>query len=91
MTLIDAANRAALKIQHQLEHLRASAGRAELRQSELLTRHAEQLSNSLYPNKSLQEREIAGIYFVSRYGLPLLEQLYKTLHVDCHDHQVISL
>src|SRR5437588_133487 len=89
--LVPAANRAALKIQHQLEHLRASAARAELRQSELLTRHAEQLSNSLYPNKSLQEREIAGIYFVSRYGLPLLEQLYEALHIDCHDHQVISL
>ena len=91
VTLVDAANRAASKIQHQLEHLRASAARAELRQSELLARHAQQLNNALYPDKSLQEREIAGIYFVSRYGLQLLRQLYEVLQIDCHDHQVISL
>lgn len=91
VTLVDAANRAASKIQHQLEHLRASAARAELRQSELLARHAQQLNNALYPDKSLQEREIAGIYFVSRYGLQLIRQLYEVLQIDCHDHQVISL
>jgi len=45
----------------------------------------------LYPNKTLQEREIAGIYYVSRYGPELLRDLYACLHTDCHDHQVITL
>ena len=91
VTLVEAAQRAGSKIQHQLEHLRGSAARAELRQSELLTRHAEQLSNTLYPNKSLQEREISGIYFIARYGRELLQQLYDVVHTDCHDHQVIEI
>jgi uncharacterized protein YllA (UPF0747 family) len=90
-TLVDAANRGASKIQYQLEHLRASAARAELRQSELIERHAEVLSNSLFPNKTLQEREIAGVYFVARYGQGLLQQLYSNIHTDCLDHQIIQL
>jgi uncharacterized protein YllA (UPF0747 family) len=90
-TLVDAANRAGSKMQYQLEHLRSSAARAELRQSEVLERHATFLSNMLYPNKALQEREIAGIYFVARFGSELLQSLYDSIHSDCLDHQVISL
>jgi len=90
-TLLDAADNSASKIHHQLESLRARAARAELRQSEVLSRHAAVLSTALYPNKTLQEREVAGIYFVSRYGAELLRQLYDFIHTDCLDHQVISL
>ena len=90
-TLVDAAENAEVKIQHQLESLRAKAARAELRQAEVLSRHAQLLSNALYPNKALQEREIAGIYFLSRYGKDLLRNLYDSIHADCLDHQVISL
>lgn len=90
-TLVDAAERAGSKIQYQLEHLRSSAARAELRQSELLARHAEVLSNSLYPDKALQEREIAGAYFLARHGLDLLRQLYDAIQTDCLDHQLVYL
>jgi uncharacterized protein YllA (UPF0747 family) len=90
-TLVEAANNAGSKMQYQLEQLRSRAARAELRHSEVLARHAELLSNALYPNKTLQEREIGGIYFVARHGLDLLRQLYDTIHTDCLDHQVITL
>lgn len=90
-TLVDATDNAASKMQHQLESLRARAARAELRQTEVLTRHAELLSHALYPNKTLQEREISGIYFLSRHGTELLRGLYDSIHSDCVDHQVITL
>ena len=90
-TLLDAANRAGSKMQYQLEHLRLSAARAELRQSEVLERHASFLSHTLFPSKTLQEREITGVYFVARYGLDLLKTLYNSIHTDCLDHQVLSL
>lgn len=90
-TLGDAAARAGGKMHYQLEHLRASAARAELRQSELLTRHAELLSSLLYPDKALQERAVAGVYFLARHGLGLLEELFDAVHADCFDHQVIQL
>jgi uncharacterized protein YllA (UPF0747 family) len=90
-TLVDAAQNAESKMRHQLESLRARAARAELRQSEVLGRHAALLSNALYPNKTLQEREIAGIYFLSRHAMELLHDLYDSIHTDCLDHQVITL
>ena len=90
-TLAEAADNAGAKMQHQLETLRGRAARAELRQSELAARHAQQLSVSLYPNKTLQEREIAAIYYIARYGTDFLRDVYANLHPDCHDHQVIGL
>jgi len=90
-TLVDSASNAASKMQHQLAQLRARAARAELRQTEVLGRHADLLCNSLYPNKVLQEREIAGAYFVARGGAEFLQGLYDAIHPDCLDHQIISL
>jgi bacillithiol biosynthesis cysteine-adding enzyme BshC len=90
-TLVDSATNAASKMQHQLTQLRAKAARAELRQTEVLSRHADFLSNSLYPGKALQERGIAGAYFVARHGSEFLRSVYEAIHPDCLDHQVISL
>jgi uncharacterized protein YllA (UPF0747 family) len=90
-TLVEAATNAGSKMQHQLEQLRSRAARAELRQSEILGRHAEALGNALYPNKVLQEREIGGVYFLARHGTQLLRELSDTLRTECLDHQIISL
>jgi bacillithiol biosynthesis cysteine-adding enzyme BshC len=89
-TLVDSALNAASKMQYQLAQLRSKAARAELRQTEVLTRKADLLSNLLYPGKALQEREIAGAYFVARGGAAFLQGLYDAIHPDCLDHQVIS-
>ncbi|MFZ0731058.1 MAG: bacillithiol biosynthesis cysteine-adding enzyme BshC [Candidatus Sulfotelmatobacter sp.] len=89
-TLVDAAETARSKMQHQLEKLYAQAGRAEAQKSELVSRHADQLSQGLYPDKGLQERGIGGIYFLARYP-ELLHQLYDTIHSDCHDHQILEV
>ncbi len=90
-TLVDSATNAASKMQHQLSQLRAKAARAELRQTEVLSRHAELLSNSLYPGKGLQEREIGCAYFVARYGAEFLRDVYDAIRPDCLDHQVITM
>jgi bacillithiol biosynthesis cysteine-adding enzyme BshC len=90
-TLVDSAAHASSKIHHQINQLRARAARAELRQSEVLGRHADLLSNALYPAKALQEREIAGVHFLARHGTQVLQNLYDAIRPDCLDHQVISL
>lgn len=90
-TLVDAAETGRSKMQHQFEKLYAQAARAELQKSELVARHAETLSQTLYPDKGLQERGIGAIYFLARYGRELLHQIYETIHSDCHDHQIVDL
>jgi bacillithiol synthase len=90
-TLVDAAQTATSKMQHQLEKLQTQAARAEALKGELVGRHAETLSHALYPDKGLQERGIGGVYFLARYGSDLLHQLYAAIQPDCHDHQVLEL
>ena len=90
-TLVDAAETAVSKMHYQLERLYTQAARAELQKGELISRHAETLSQALYPEKGLQERSIGGIYFVARYGHDLLHQLYDAMQPDCHDHQILEL
>ncbi|HYU45365.1 MAG TPA: hypothetical protein VEK84_04195, partial [Terriglobales bacterium] len=58
---------------------------------EVITRHADALNSALFPQKALQEREVAGVSLVARYPPALLRDLYETIHTDCHDHQVIEI
>lgn len=90
-TLIGAADRARMRMWHQIHQLQRRASRAELLRNEVVGRHADALSNALLPHKALQEREIAGVSFLARYGTDLLGNLYAMINPDCHDHQVISL
>ncbi len=90
-TLVESAEHAESKMIYQITNLRSRASRAELRQSEVVGRHAEALSNALYPDKTLQEREYAGVYFLARHGKELLHGLLDTIHPDCLDHQLVTL
>jgi bacillithiol biosynthesis cysteine-adding enzyme BshC len=90
-TLVRAADRARMRMWHQVNRVHRQAGRSELLRNEVIDRHASFLDHALFPHKTLQEREIAGIYFLARYGIGLLEKLYSAIRTDCHDHQVISI
>jgi uncharacterized protein YllA (UPF0747 family) len=90
-TLVDAAETARSKIEYQLERLHTQAARAEAQKSELVARHAELLSQALYPDKGLQERGVGGIYFLARYGPEFLHLLHDAIQSDCHDHQILEV
>jgi len=90
-TLLDAAESTQANMSRQIDRLQARVSRAEGLRNEVITRHADALSHALFPHKALQEREVAGVSFVARYGPELLTNLYQTIRVDCHDHQVITL
>ncbi|MGA8763487.1 MAG: bacillithiol biosynthesis cysteine-adding enzyme BshC, partial [Candidatus Sulfotelmatobacter sp.] len=83
-TLVDACRTGASKAHYQLDRLRERVTAAELRRSEVVVRHGEALSHTLYPENALQERGVAGLYFLAHNGTELLQQLYETLHTDCH-------
>lgn len=88
-TLVDAADRAGRKIRYQLARLRQRAASAELRRNEVLTRHVGLLSDSLFPNKAPQERQLAAVQFLARYGNELLPKVLENVRPDCVDHQIL--
>src|SRR4051812_1612324 len=87
-SLVDAASRSASKMRYQLKRLRERAAAAELRRDVVVTRKAAELSTILFPNKNLQEREIAGVSFIARHGLGLIQRLHDVLQTSCPGHQV---
>jgi bacillithiol synthase len=89
-TLIDTTESTRTSMSQQIDRLRARVTRAEQQRNEIITRKADALSRALFPHKALQEREVAGVSFVARYGPGLLADLYQKIHPDCHDHQVIE-
>jgi uncharacterized protein YllA (UPF0747 family) len=90
-TLVDACQTGASKVAYQLDRLRERAMAAELRRSEVVSRHAEALSQALYPEDALQERGVAGAYYVARHGTELLKNIYDAIRTDCLDHQILEL
>ncbi|MFZ0275418.1 MAG: bacillithiol biosynthesis cysteine-adding enzyme BshC [Candidatus Sulfotelmatobacter sp.] len=90
-TLVEASQTGVSKIHYQLDRLRERAMAAELRRSEVVSRHAEALSQALYPENALQERGVAGVYYVARHGNELLKSIYDAMRTDCLDHQILEL
>jgi uncharacterized protein YllA (UPF0747 family) len=76
---------------YQLTRLEGRAAAAEARKNAEIARHAEQISNALFPHKNLQEREFAGIVFIAKYGTTLLQQIFDRTELNCPDHQVLYL
>ncbi len=90
-TLVEAAERSASKVRYQVDRLEKRAAQAELRRTDILARHAAQIENALYPKKSLQEREIAALYFYANHGPELINRLVDLAQTRCPEHKVLTL
>jgi bacillithiol biosynthesis cysteine-adding enzyme BshC len=90
-TLVEAASRAASKMRYQIDRLEKRTAQAELRKNEILSRHAAQIENALYPHKSLQEREVGGLYFYANHGPELIDRLIELAQARCPEHKVLTL
>jgi hypothetical protein len=53
--------------------------------------HAQNLTTHLFPHKNLPEREIAGVYYLAKYGLDLMHHIYEAAGHECPDHQLLFL
>jgi len=69
------AETAAGKMRYQMNRLRTMAANFQLQRETTLTRHANSISNALYPGGVLQERVHGAAYYFARHGLELAEML----------------
>jgi bacillithiol biosynthesis cysteine-adding enzyme BshC len=74
-TLAGAVTTAKEKMTFQLEKLREKTGRALDDRAGLIGEHAEFLENLLYPNKTLQSRDLCFLPFLAQWGQQCLKQL----------------
>ncbi len=91
-SLAGAVNTARNKIGFQLEKLRRKTGRALDQKNGLLADHERFLESLLYPNKSLQSRELCFLPFLARWGMEGLSELQKLSGSDTlGEHRIVRI
>jgi uncharacterized protein YllA (UPF0747 family) len=90
-TLTGALDTSRQKILHQVEALRTKFVNAEARRNDTLERHLDAITNSVFPEKKLQERVINITSFLVRYGFGFTQRLEEALSLDSREHQVIEI
>ncbi len=81
----------ASKMRYQMNRLRQMAARFELEKETSLHRHAQAITTHLFPTGHPQERVLAGIQFVARYGESFIDRLVAEAANHCPGHIVIRL
>ena len=89
-TLVDAAAGSTRKMQYQLSGLERKAAAAVQSRTGQVERDASKLENTLYPQKTPQERLFSGISFLAWYGPQFLDQIYEAIPLHSSDHQLVS-
>jgi uncharacterized protein YllA (UPF0747 family) len=90
-TLSGALETSRQKMVHQVESLRTKFVNAEAKRNETMERHLDAITNSLFPERKLQERIINVTSFLVRYGLGFIGRLEESLSLDSREHQVIEI
>jgi bacillithiol biosynthesis cysteine-adding enzyme BshC len=91
LSLGRAAEVSASKMRYQLNRLRRMAATFELQKEASLRKHAEAITLNVFPGGHLQERVLAGVWFMARYGDGLVERLVAVAGNQCPGHVVVRL
>jgi bacillithiol synthase len=79
------------KMLYQMNRLRRMAATFELQKEASLRKHAEAIVLNVFPGGHPQERVIAGVWYVARYGDGLVEKLVGVAGNQCPGHVVVRL
>ena len=79
------------KMLYQMNRLRRLAATFELQKEASLKRHAAALMLHLFPDEHPQERVVAGVWFLARYGEGLIARLVSEAADGCGGHMVVRL
>jgi bacillithiol biosynthesis cysteine-adding enzyme BshC len=86
-----AAGVSASKMRYQMNRLRRMAAAFEVQKQASLAKQAATVMLNLLPEGHLQERVVAGVAFLARYGDALPALLVEHAGQECPGHRVISL
>jgi len=85
------AETSASKMRYQMNRLRNLAANFQLQKEASLGRHAEAISQALYPHGELQERLHGAAFYLARYGFELNEELVAQAALSGTGHTAIWL
>jgi bacillithiol synthase len=79
------------KMLYQMNRLRRMAATFELQKEASLRKHAEAITLNVFPDGHPQERVLAGVWFMAKYGEGLVERLVGVAGNQCPGHVVVRL
>ncbi|WP_263368437.1 bacillithiol biosynthesis cysteine-adding enzyme BshC [Edaphobacter bradus] len=79
------------KMRYQMNRLRRMAANYELQKEASLRKHAEAITLNAFPDGHPQERLLAGVWFLARYGEGLIERLVGVAGNQCPGHVAVKL
>ncbi|MGA2536615.1 MAG: bacillithiol biosynthesis cysteine-adding enzyme BshC [Terracidiphilus sp.] len=85
------AETAASKMRYQMNRLRRLAANFQLQREASLGRHAEAISQALYPGGVLQERVHGAAFYFARYGFELAQEISVQAENACPGHTAMWL
>lgn len=92
-TLKGAAGSATSVYMGELDKLKGKVYRAVKQQEQTQLNRIRKIKGQLFPDGGPQERSIAGIYFMNKYGVDIWNRLLESLDADetFDNHKIISL
>lgn len=92
-TLEGAAGKASSVYMGELDKLKGKVYRAVKQQEQTQLNRIKKIKAQLFPNGIPQERSIAGIYFMNKYGVDIWDELLESLdeNESFNTHKLISL
>ena len=79
------------KMLYQMNRLRRMAATFELQKESTLRKHADAITLNVFPDGHPQERVVAGVWFLAKYGDALVERLVGVAANQCPGHVVVRL
>jgi bacillithiol biosynthesis cysteine-adding enzyme BshC len=79
------------KMLYQMNRLRRMAATFELQKEASLRKHAEAITLNVFPDGHPQERVVAGVWFIAKYGDGLVDRLVGVAGNQCPGHVVVRL
>ena len=79
------------KMRYQMDRLRRMAATYELQKEASLSKHAAAITLNIFPDDHPQERLLAGVWFLARYGEGLIDRLVEVANNQCPGHVVVRL
>jgi bacillithiol biosynthesis cysteine-adding enzyme BshC len=89
-TLAGAARTTLNRMTHDLETLHAKIIHAAKRRDETLRKQFIRARAQAFPDGEQQERAVAGVYFLNRYGPALLDRILGELPLDLGRHWLVT-
>ncbi|MEO8513777.1 MAG: bacillithiol biosynthesis cysteine-adding enzyme BshC [Ignavibacteria bacterium] len=90
-TLLNVVDNIKEKTKQNIEQFKSKLINSQAKKSETTTTQIDKVTNNIYPNNNLQEREINILYFMNKYDEAFIKKLFHEIDVTNFNHQVIEM